>query len=338
MARIGSFPMDDPENCLYSENVISFAVENGYYNPESGEAFHFNKAYNPSSPDRLKYCESRVWSIFNRSAPSLELSTDYHRGVEDATRYPLWIKPDHKLSLEDVMGLVRDHYEGTAFDMTKGLTAGPFGNPNRCRPLMWDVDSINYSWERPISTVNTAFSYIAQLRSWLPDEIGAVAWFGEDDTYFTCYIPLYVSITEIPLPLKTGDMKRYSDNSAWWIFNFVSNFANIRYNEMILDILPVQAKLESGFIQKQDSIENIAKALSGQERIAFLTKYSASTCEEVCHEWKELGNLLVTKYNDGYIKDENGDVHEKGYPDAWKGVIIKNEASHHRIPEWSNKE
>ncbi len=198
---------------------------------------------------------------------------------------------------------------------------------------MWDVDSTTYSWERPISTVNTAFSYVAQLRSWMPDDIGGVAWFGEDDTYFTCYMPLYVSISDIPLPLKTGDMSRYSDESAWWIFNFVSNFVNIRYSDMIQDILPVQAALEAGFVLQQDSIESIAQSLSGEDRIAFLTKYSAGACTKVCDEWKELGNLLITKYNDGYIKDENGGVHEKGYPDAWKAVIIKNDADRYRIPE-----
>lgn len=332
MARIGSFPLNDPENCLYSENVISFAIQKAYYDPSSGEPFQFNLAYNPPSPDRLKYCETRVWSLFNRGAPSLGLSPDYHRGVKDAERYPLSVKPDKKLSVQDVMALVRDHYEGTDYDMTKGLTAGPFGNPNRIRPLNWSSDSVDYSWERPISTYNTAFSYIAQLRGWLPDDIGGIAWFGEDDTYFTCYMPLYASISKIPLPLASGDMKRYSPESAWWIFNFVSNYANIRYSEMIGDIIPVQHSLESMFIHQLDSVDNIAANLDRKSRVEFLNQYVDDCCKLVCHEWRELGNLLITKYNDGYIKDENGIVKEKGYPEQWKGTIIKHEGKKHRIP------
>jgi dipeptidase len=337
MARIGHFPLDDPETCLYSENVISFATEKGYYDPSSGEPFHFNLAYNPPTPDRLKYCETRVWSLFRRSAPSLELTSDYHRGVVGAERYPLSVKPDHKLTLADVMSLVRDHYEGTEYDMTKGLTAGPFGNPNRIRPLNWSVDSVDYSWERPISTYNTAFSYIAQLRGWLPDDIGGIAWFGEDDTYFTCYMPLYASITEIPSPLSSGDINKYSPESAWWIFNFVSNIANIRYNEMIKDVQALQRSLEEKFISEQDSIEGIAASLSGESRRAFINNYVNDCCLLVCEEWKELGNLLITKYNDGYIKDSKGVIREKGYPEKWKGTIIRYEGENHRIPDSGNE-
>lgn len=333
MARIGSFPLDDPENCMYSDNVISFAIQQGYYDPASGIPFQFNLAYNPPSPDRLKYCETRVWSMFRRSSPALDLSPDFHRGVEGAERYPLSVKPAKKLSLSDVMALVRDHYEGTEYDMTTGLTAGPFGNPNRVRPLNWSYDSADYSWERPISTFNTAFSYIAQLRGWLPNEIGGIAWFGEDDTYFTCYMPIYNSITEIPSPLATGSMQHYSTESAWWIFNFVSNFANIRYNEMIQDILPVQHALESRFIAEQDSVDKHALALQGEERIRFLNNYVDEACMRVCKDWMDLGNLLVTKYNDGYIKDREGRVQEKGYPESWKGTIIKHEREKHLIPE-----
>ena len=181
-SRIGEFPLDDPENCLYSKNVISFAIEKGYYDPKSGEPFRFNDAYDPTNPSNLRYCESRVWSMFNRCAPSLKLSTDYHRGVKGAERYPLWIKPDEKLDVEAVSYIIRDHYEGTEFDMTKGIEAGPFGSPNRCRPLVWEVDEKTAVWERAISSPNTAYSFIAQSRSWLPDEIGGLLWYGYDDT------------------------------------------------------------------------------------------------------------------------------------------------------------
>jgi len=181
-ARIGSFPLNDPDHCLYSENVISFAVENGFYDPESGEEFAFNQAYNPLSPDRMRYCESRVWSLFRRAAPEQEFSSEYHRGEEGSERYPLWIFPEKKLSLKEVMGLVRDHYEGTELDMTTGIEAGPFGSPQRWRPLSWEEEGKSYSWERPISTYNTCFSFIAQARATLPNDLGGVCWFGFDDT------------------------------------------------------------------------------------------------------------------------------------------------------------
>jgi len=338
MARIGEFPLDDPENCLYSDNVISFAIEKGYYSPDSGDPFQFNEAYNPASPDRLKYCETRVWSLFRRSAPSIELSPDYHRGVKNAERYPLWIKPDKKLTLNNVMGLVRDHYEETPYDMTKGIDAGPFGTPNRWRPLNWEVDSISYSWERPISTYNTAFSMIAQCRSWLPDPVGGIVWFGEDDTYFTCYTPIFCANTEIPEPFTIGDISKYSRESAWWTFNFVSNFANIRYSDMIEDIWTVQRELESEMMREQDSLVNSVKMLPLSEQKMNLTVYSCQKGEWVHQRWLELGEHLITKYNDGYIKDEKGHPVEKGYSGNWKNSVLNQEPEKFKLPEWEKEE
>ncbi|UCD95427.1 MAG: C69 family dipeptidase, partial [Candidatus Zixiibacteriota bacterium] len=180
-ARIGEFPLNDSENCLYSDNVISFAVEKGYYNPDSGEPFLFNEAYCPSTPKNQRYGDTRVWSIFRRAAPSLNLAPDYNRAVEGAEPYPLWIKPDKKLALADVFNLMRDHYEGTDFDMTRGIDAGQFGTPYRWRPMDFVLDSVEYAWERPISTQQTGFTFVSQSRSWLPNPIGGVLWYGVDD-------------------------------------------------------------------------------------------------------------------------------------------------------------
>ncbi len=196
-ARIGEFPLDDPENCLYSDNVISFAVEKGYYDTASGEPFRFCDAYCPSTPKNQRYADARVWSIFRRAAPSQSFSPDYHRAVEGAEPYPLWIKPDKELSVADVFALMRDHYEGTDYDMTKGIDAGPYGTPNRWRPMTWMVDSVEYTWERPISTQQTAFSFVSQSRAWLPDAVGGVFWYGLDDTYTICYVPLYCGIDTV---------------------------------------------------------------------------------------------------------------------------------------------
>ena len=336
MARIGEFPLDDPDNCLYSENVISFAVEKGYYDPNSGEPFRFNNVYNPPSPDRLKYCESRVWSIFRRSAPSMDLSSDYCRGVEGAERYPLWIQPDKKLGIEDVMALVRDHYEGTEFDMTKGVDAGPFGTPNRWRPLFWDgQDDERFSWERPISTSNTCFSFIGQMRSWLPDDIGGICWFGVDDTYFTCYVPIYVGNTSVPEPFTIGDINKYSRESMWWAFNFVSNFANLKYSYMIEDIRKVQSGIETTIIAQQDSIAALVINLSAKKRAKLLTEYSNNIGEDVHQQWLALGDALITKYNDGYVKDEKGKINEVGYPDAWMDELNKVSGDKFKIPDWN---
>jgi dipeptidase len=339
MARIGEFPLDDPDNCLYSENVISFAVEKGYYNPDSGEPFRFNEAYNPASPDRLKYCESRVWSLFRRAAPSVGFSPDYHRGVQGAERYPLWIAPENKLSLEDVMALVRDHYEDTDYDMTEGMDAGPFGNPNRWRPLYWDDDEgKRYSWERPISTYNTCFSFIGQMRSWLPDDVGGVCWFGVDDTYFTCYVPIFVGNTSVPEPFTRGDINKFSWDSMWWAFNFVSNFANVKYSYMIKDIQQVQHTLESEMIREQNMIADAVKNMPKDERTDKLTSFSNNWGTKVHARWIELGEALITKYNDGYVKNETGKIEEVGYPGAWKDQLNNLYPEKYKINTWENEE
>ncbi len=335
-ARIGEFPLNDPENCLYSKNVISFATEKGYYNPKSGEPFRFNEAYDPSNPSNLRYCEARVWSIFNRCAPSLKLSPKYNRGVINEKRYPLWVKPDNKVDVEDVSNLIRDHYEGTDFDMTKGIEAGPFGSPNRCRPLVWNVDNKAAAWERPISTRNTAFSFIAQSRSFLPNEIGGVLWYGYDDTFYTCYTPIYSCTKEIPKIWGTGTIKKFSWESAWWIFNFVSNYSDLRYSEMIKDIQKVQNKLEQKFHKYTPAIDKAAAELyktNPELAIEFLSNFSNDQLSMVADEWKELAELLITKYNDGYIKNKDGRAKTVGYSKEWFQKVIKDNPNH-LLPVW----
>ena len=332
-SRISEFPLDDPENCLYSENVISLAIEKGYYDPASGKAFRFNDAYDPPSTSHLKYTETRVWSIFRRAAPSEEFSCDYNRNKNDAEPYPLFIKPDKKLSTRDVFSLVRDHYEGTDFDMRKDLSAGPSGNPNRARPLEWETDGKKYSWERPISTYNTAFSYVAQLRNYLPNEIGGICWFGVDDTYTNCYFPIYASVTEISEPFTKGNINHYSTESAWWAFNFAANFAQIRYNLMVEDIKEVQAYFEEKFTSRQQAVEKAALQLEGKDRINFLTNYSAQAGIEIHNAWVKLGKHLVSKYNDGYVKDSNNRVRAKAYSDEWLKKVVELEGIRFLIRE-----
>jgi len=339
-SRIGTFPMDNPENCIYSPNVIRFAIERGYYNPDSGEPFRFNEAYCPATPKNRRYADGRVWSLFRRAAPSINLSPDYFRGVEDAEEYPLWIKPDKKLSLEDIFSLMRDHFEGTDFDMTKGIDAGPYGSPYRWRPITWEVDSVEYSWERPISTQQTAYSIVAQSRNWLPDAIGGVLWYGVDDTYFTCYMPQYCKNTDVANTLRTGRMDKFSWDSAWWVFNFVSNFANLKYSYMIQDIQKVQSALEGELLVLQPAIEKTALDLyekNPEQTINYLTDYSVSHSNKVVNKWRDLGEYLITKYNDGYVQEKPGRPSAKGYPVEWLRKVIEDEPNKFVIPENKKK-
>ncbi len=335
-ARIGEFPLDDPENCLYSKNIISFAIEKGYYDSKSGEPFRFCDAYCPATPKNQRYADARVWSIFRRAVPSRNFSSDYHRAIEGAEPYPLWIKPDKKLSLSDVFALMRDHYEGTDYDMTRGIDAGPYGNPNRWRPIHWTVDSIEYAWERPISTQQTGFSFVSQSRSWLPDAVGGVYWYGVDDTYTTCYFPLYCGIDTIPQSFTIGSLSRFSWESAWWVFNFVANFANLKYSYILPEIQALQNDIESAFIALQPAVEKTAVDLTDSNKdlmVRYLTDYSVSHAEQVVARWRELGEHLLTKYNDGYVKNEEGQPQEKGYPEEWLREVLRARPSQFRLKQ-----
>lgn len=336
-ARIGRFPLDDPENCLYSERVIDFAIERGYYNPDEDGPFNFHKAYCPASPQKRRYTSTRVWSIFRRVAPSGKWPSDYHRGDRDAEPYPLWIRPDEKLSLKDVFDIMRDHYEGTEYDMTKGVDAGPFGTPNRWRPMNWKIEGTDYTWERPISTQQTGFSFVSQSRSWLPDPVGGVLWYGVDDTYFSCYLPLYCGNAGVPDGYARGSMNYFSWQSAWWVFNFVANFANLKYSYMEGDIQQVQRKLEGELLQLQPAVEKTAAKLYEENpelAIEYLTKYSDSHSRRIINRWTDLGELLIRKYNDGYVHLENKRPQEVGYPEEWLRKVIELRPQQFKLKRW----
>jgi len=306
--RIGTFPLDDSDNCLYTKGMIEFAAEHSWYDPDSGP-FNWREAFHPLTPQQLRYTATRVWSLFRRAAPSLDLSPDYHRGVAGAKPYPLWIKPDHKLTTADVFALMRDHYEGTAYDMTQGVDAGPGADPRHLRPMGFEVDGVKYTWERPISTQQTGFSMVCQMRSWLPDMVGGVTWYGLDDTDFTCYTPLYCDIDALPVSYTVGGLDKFSWDSAWWVFNFVSNYCGLRYDRMIGDVRAVRNEIENRYLDLQPAIESTAAALAKTDpdlARSYLTDYSVMHAEDVTAKWRRLGEHLLTKYNDGYIKDENG--------------------------------
>ena len=214
-SRITTFPLDDPENWRYAPDVIDFAVKKGFYDPKAGVAFSFRDVYHPVNDlYRKRVCAGRVWSIYRRAAPDRKFPVDYFRGVPGAEDYPLFIRPTKKLSLADVMDLMRDHFEDTPYDMTQGIDAGPFASPYRWRSLTWVFGDRRYHWERPISSQQAAFVMVCQSRHWLPDPVGGVYWYTPDDAYTSCFAPFYCSIEALPRPYVCGDHNRFSMDSA----------------------------------------------------------------------------------------------------------------------------
>jgi len=339
MSRIGEFKKYKTE-VLYSKNIIKFAIEKGYYNPKKDGEFNFSKVYNPPTEEQVRYSLRRVWSIFRRTAPSKNFSPDYSSFKKGAKPYPLYIKPDKKFSVKDMIALHRDHYEGTEFDMTKNLTSGPFGAPDRWRPMKWKVGDKLYTWERPISTQQAGFVFVSQSRKNIPDKIGGVYWYGLDNPYTNFFVPLYTSITELPESYTRGSLKRFSKDSAWWVINFVANYANLRWSYMIKDIQKVQNEIENTEFELQPYIENIALKMlkDKKENLVkrFLTKYCIENAEMSVKKWWNLAEFLITKYNDGYIQDKKGRPHAVGYPEKWLKKEVKKNPKKYLLKEQRN--
>lgn len=325
-SRITTFPLNDPERAIYSPDVISFAREKGYFNGKDSE-FSFSDAYSPIDFGKIRFCDARVWSLFRRCNSDMDRYLSYIQG-ESLERMPLYIKPERKLSVHDVMQLMRDHYEGTELDITKGVASGPYSTPIRPRPLVWEYEGEKYFNERPISTPQTGFSFVSQARGHLPREVGGVLWFGVDDTYFTVYTPMYASITSVPYNFSkgVGSLSEFTWDSAFWVFNFVSNWSYPRFSIVINDIKKVQNELEGSFLAQQETIEATAVSLlknSKGEAIKFLTEYSISSGEKTYKTWKKLGEYLVLKYIDGIKKDEFYKPKNIGFPEEFKKRIVE---------------
>ncbi len=316
-ARIQQFPLDDPENCLYAPDVISFAREKGYFEGADAD-FSFARAYAPLDFGALRFCEARVWSFFNQVNKDMGQYVTYAQG-KTTDPMPLYIKPDRKLSARDIQQMMRDHYEGTELDWRFDVGAGPFNSPYRWSPLTYELDSVAYCNERPIATQQTAFSFVAQMRSWLPNEIGGILWFGIDDAAQTVYYPFYCGHTEVPheMAIGNGDLLNFSWTSAFWIHNWVSNMVYTRYSDMSEDMKKVQAKLEDQFEASALEVEERAVALYSQSpsnAIHYLTGYTNELVNEGVAEWKKLGEYLMVKYIDGVVKrEENGQFQRNPY-------------------------
>ncbi len=327
----------EPEvECVYSDEVITYARACGWYDGTDAD-FSFCDTYAPLTFSGLRGCDARVYAMFNRVASGMQRYEKYAMGDATAERLPLWIKPDHKVDVREVMNLMRDHYEGTTMDMSKDLGAGPFNCPYRWRPMGFEVDGHSYVHERATSTQQTGFSFVAQCRSWLPAKVGGILWFGVDDTYSTVYAPMYCGITEIPLCFRqgNGDMLTYSETSAFWLFNRVSNFVYSRYSDMIKDLQKVQTDLEEGYIADVQKFDQRAKGSEGEALERQLNDFSGRAAERMMKEWNTLDRYLLVKYMDGNIKKERDGRFERTatgqaafpeqpkYRDEWYRMIVK---------------
>lgn len=367
-ARIETFPLADKKNsitfseidkiynkeitCVYADDVISFARDKGWYVGED-KNFSFSETYAPVDFGGARFCEIRVWTMFNKVAGGMDQYWDYVKGnIEHADKFkdgtpnpnkyatnrmPLWVKPEKKVSVHDMMMFMRDHLEGTELDMSKDVGAGPFGNPYRWRPLTWKVDGVAYCNERATATQQTGFSFVSQSRSWLPDEIGGILWWGVDDASGSVYMPMYSSITKVPYNFEVGNggMMEWSDESGFWVFNQVQNLAYTRYNYIHPEIAKLQKEFETGFIDITPAVDAGAKSLLGSSKeaaVAYLTDYSNSVGANVFNTWKKFYKYLFMKYMDGNIKTKREipegykyyapEVKQPGYSDEKYKLII----------------
>ncbi len=337
-ARIRKFDMKDKENVRYSKDVVKFARKMGYYNGSDAD-FDFAAAYCPADFGGLRYCDARAWSFFNMFADAdMSKYVAWASGDATAEPMPLYFKPKAPLSLQDVQRGMRDHYENTPFDITNDLGAGPYKMPYRISPLSCEVDGKEYFNERPISTFQTAFTFVAQLRSFMSNAVGGVMWFGTDDANMVVYTPVYCCATAVPdcYAKQYADPVEFSWKSSFWVFNWVSNMIYPKYSMVIDDMRNVQGELENGIYELSREVE--LKALdavkaSPEYAVAMLTDFTCNSAETVLAEWKKFGEKIIVKYNDFVVKkEENGKIKRSntglvdeivrpGYPkEFWKKI------------------
>jgi len=336
---------------VYAADVVTVARDFGWYDGTDAD-FSFSDVYAPVDFGAARFCDARVWAGFNRVNSTMGEYLNYAMGYDLENRMPLWVKPDNKLSLEDVMGLMRDYYQNTPMDMTKDIGAGPYANTVRWRPMSWKVDGKEYLHERATSTQQTGFSFVTQSRSWLPDPVGGILWFGVDDTYYTVYTPMYCGITSVPhsFAVGNGDMMTYSADAAFWVFNEVTNFVYSRANVMTPDLQAKQKELEHKYMAETADIDARAAELfnstakgAAKKGTDMITAYSVNAGNNTVKEWRELYEFLFTKYMDGNVKTRRPvpegykyiapEVKQPGYPQEWLMRIVIDAGDKLKVPE-----
>ncbi len=345
-SRIRQFPLKDKDNCIYSKDVISFAREKGYFNGKDAD-FSFSAAYAPADFTALRYCEARVWSFFNKwAAEDMEPYLQYAMGDVNAEPMPLCVKPKALLSVQDVKDMMRDHYENTQLNLQGDLGMGPWEMPYRPTPLSYEVDGVKYFNERPISTQQTACVYVDQMRSWLPDYLGGVIWFGNDDTNMVPLTPVYCCAQGVPecYAVQTADAFHFSTRSAFWVQNWVSNMVYPRYSALFPEVKVARDRLEADYNSLQSDIERKAAAMPEDEAREFLSAYSHRAAQGMMDEWNTLAQTLIVKYNDMSVKrtDENGNymktpggnprpVLRPGYPEAYRRKVAETTGDRYKV-------
>lgn len=347
-SRIGKFSMKDKDNVLYSKNVIKYARQKGWFSGKD-EDFSWKMAYAAPDFSGRRICDARVWSFFNHHIKGMDRYLPWALGKDkNAEDMPLWVIPDKKLSVADVMADMRDHFEGTPMAIdSSDVGAGIWEMPYRPTPLFYTVDGKKYFNERPTSTQQTSWSFVAQMRSWLPREVGGCFWFGNDDGNMVAYTPVYCSMTRLPECYNTpgADELTYSDKNAFWVENWVSNMVYPRYSMLFPALREVRDSLERAYFAQQPAVEAKACQMSSAERQQFLNDYSVQQAQQMLARWKELACYLIVRYNDMTIRPEkNGrlerdqyglgaPVKRPGYSHAFARRIIKETGDRYAFPE-----
>ena len=348
-SRIRTFDQKDKKNVMFSKDCIKFARSKGWFTGKDKD-FSFCDVYAAPTFSGRRACEARVWSFFNRFG-DMDKYLPYVEGkVKDAEPMPLWIVPNKKVSLQDLEASMRDHYEGTPFDLGNDLGQGVWEMPYRPTPLSFKVDGKAYFNERPVSTQQTAFSYVSQMRSWLPRQIGGVLWFGNDDGNMVAYTPIYCGNTVQPECYKTpgADAVTFSDKNAFWVCNWVSNMVYPRYSQMFPSLKEVRDSLDNSYIANQGEIEKQALKLYGeseQKAVDYLTNYSNTQAQQMLARWKELAIYLIVKYNDmavkptkdgKFLRTKTGNgatVKRTGFPEKVARALVKQTGDRFASPE-----
>ena len=339
-SRIRTFNQKDKNNVMFSKDCIAFARDKGWFKGKDKD-FSFCETYAKPDFEGRRFCEARVWSFFHHFDNDMDKYLPYVIGKEDNTQpMPLWIKPNRKISVQDVENCMRDHFEGTVLALDNDMGQGLWDMPYRPTPLVFTVDGKKYFNERPTSTQQTGFTYVSQMRAWMPRQIGGVLWFGNDDANMIAYTPIYCGNTVQPdcYNTKGADALTFNGNNAYWICNWVSNMVYPRYSQMFPSVKEVRDSLEKDYFYNQKSIEDKAMAIyktNPSGAINYLNDYSNEKAQQMLAKWQKLATYLIVKYNDMTIKpEENGKfirtktglgvaVKRPGYPDNVAKKLIE---------------
>ena len=351
-SRIGKFNMKDKKNVMYAKDVVSFARSKGWFKGKDAD-FSWKMAYAKPDFSGRRFCDARAWAMLNHfydMSPYLDWALGKNPDAQDM---PLWVVPNKKVSVKDVENVMRDHYEGTPLSVADGsdIGGGIWEMPYRPTPLMYKVDGKQYFNERPVSTQQSGFVFVSQMRSWLPREIGGVFWFANDDANMAAFTPVYCSMTERPECYNTPgvDAVHFSKKNAYWVCNMTSNMVYPRYSLMFPTLKEVRDSLDNSYFAAQAGVEKKAQELYAQNpqaAVKYLNDYSVEKAQQMLGRWNQLFEFMVVKYNDMIIKptDKNGTFKKTpyglgatpvrpGYPEKFAKQLVKQSGDKFLVPE-----